>query len=142
MKPIGDSTKSTFRRERNYSGVRMQQGRVQLDADWNEQVDINSHIIEIETCDIIGRCGAPRTDGGFEITISDTNSPNLKISKGSIYVDGILCENHKDNINITDQDDLPGYQLQTESDSKYLVYLDVWQRHILQSKTEIFVKLP
>ncbi|HEX6608229.1 MAG TPA: DUF6519 domain-containing protein, partial [Chloroflexia bacterium] len=36
----GDITRSTFRPENHYDGVRMQQGRVQLDADWNEQVDI------------------------------------------------------------------------------------------------------
>ena len=35
----GDLTRSTFRAYRHYSGVRMQQGRVQLDADWNEQLD-------------------------------------------------------------------------------------------------------
>jgi hypothetical protein len=38
-----DLTRSTFRRERHYSSVRMQQGRVQLDADWNEQLDIEMH---------------------------------------------------------------------------------------------------
>ncbi|HMQ56354.1 MAG TPA: DUF6519 domain-containing protein, partial [Anaerolineae bacterium] len=32
----GDFTRSTFRSEHHYSSVRMQQGRVQLDSDWNE----------------------------------------------------------------------------------------------------------
>ena len=36
----GDFTRDTFKKEKHYSGVRMQQGRVQVDADWNEQVDI------------------------------------------------------------------------------------------------------
>ena len=39
----GDFTRNTFKKEKHYSGVRMQQGRVQLDADWNEQVDIQVH---------------------------------------------------------------------------------------------------
>jgi hypothetical protein len=36
----GDISRDTFRPWRQYSSVRLQQGRVQLDADWNEQVDI------------------------------------------------------------------------------------------------------
>ena len=36
----GDFTRTTFDPTHHYSGVRMQQGRVQLDADWNEQLDI------------------------------------------------------------------------------------------------------
>ena len=128
MKPIGDSTRSTFKRENNYNGVRMQQGRVQLDADWNEQVDINSYRIETETQDVIGLCGAPLAGGGFKIDPTMPDKGNLNISKGSIYVHGILCENLED-VNITDQLDLPGFQLPTDSGT-YLAYLEVWQRHI------------
>jgi hypothetical protein len=36
----GDFSRFTFKKEKHYSSVRMQQGRVQLDADWNEQMDI------------------------------------------------------------------------------------------------------
>ena len=61
----GDFTRSTFRPDKHYSGVRMQQGRVQLDADWNEQIDIAAHRAETETIDVIGGCGAPMHDAGF-----------------------------------------------------------------------------
>ena len=53
----GDFTRSTFKPEKHYSGVRMQQGRVQLDADWNEQIDITAHRTEAEAVDVIGGCG-------------------------------------------------------------------------------------
>ena len=33
----GDFSRETFDRARHYSAVLLQQGRVQLDADWNEQ---------------------------------------------------------------------------------------------------------
>ena len=33
-----DITRSTFNPAKHYSGVRQQQGRVSLDADWNEPV--------------------------------------------------------------------------------------------------------
>ncbi len=125
----GDFTRSTFKPEKHYSSVRMQQGRVQLDADWNEQMDINSHRIEKEALDTIGPCGVPRDGGGFEIKIdTESGNENLIISRGSIYVDGILCENFRD-IDVTLQEDLPDYTL-PNGEGVYLAYLDVWQRHI------------
>src|SRR6266542_1590567 len=87
-----DFTRSTFRREKHYSGVLMQQGRVQLDADWNEQVDIGTHLDETTRIDVIGRCGMPEDDAGFEVTPSG-NGSDLLFSPGRAYVDGILCEN-------------------------------------------------
>jgi len=38
----GDYSRKTFDPLRDFSGVLMQQGRVQLDADWNELVGIIS----------------------------------------------------------------------------------------------------
>ncbi|MBI4276921.1 MAG: hypothetical protein HY660_00570 [Armatimonadetes bacterium] len=63
----GDFTRLTFRPSRHYSSVRLQQGRVQLDADWNEQVDIQSHRDRTTTLDLVGPCGAPWKGGGFRI---------------------------------------------------------------------------
>ena len=56
----GDFTRLTFDNTRHYRNVRRQQGRVDVDADWNEQSDITSHRIEIEARDVIGACGVPR----------------------------------------------------------------------------------
>jgi Family of unknown function (DUF6519) len=88
----GDFSRQTFRQERHFSGVRMQQGRVQLDSDWNEQVDIETHLDETTRVDVIGRCGMPEDDAGFEVTPSPDQS-DLLLSGGRAYVDGILCEN-------------------------------------------------
>ena len=49
-----DLTRLTFRTDKHYRSVRMQQGRVQMDADWNEQQDILNHRIETETEDTLG----------------------------------------------------------------------------------------
>ena len=38
----GDYTRFTFRPEHDHAAVLMQQGRVQLDADWNELVGARS----------------------------------------------------------------------------------------------------
>jgi hypothetical protein len=86
-----DLTRSTFRPEKHYRSVRMQQGRVQLDADWNEQVDIVEHLDETTRIDVIGRCGAPEANAGFGIDATPGGA-DLTISPGRLYVDGIVCE--------------------------------------------------
>src|SRR6266511_2026298 len=63
----GDITRSTFRPKRHFSGVRSQQGRVQLDADWNEQADITGHRDRAGTEDVIGPLGGPWTGDGFQV---------------------------------------------------------------------------
>ena len=103
----GDFTRSTFKPRKHYSGVRMQQGRVQLDADWNEQIDIAAHRTETETIDVIGGCGAPMHNAGFALT----NGLIPKIAAGRYYVDGILCENEAD-VDLDKQPDLPVTKLE------------------------------
>lgn len=88
---MSDISRETFDPRKHYIGVVMQQGRVQLDADWNEQQAIHQHIIETEARDIIGQCGAPRSGGGFRIGFTPDKT-DLVISPGRFYVDGILCE--------------------------------------------------
>ncbi len=41
----GDFSRLTFDPRKNFSSVLMQQGRVQLDADWNEQGAILLHYV-------------------------------------------------------------------------------------------------
>jgi hypothetical protein len=87
----GDITRSTYRPEKRFSSVRQQQGRVPMDADWNEQVDIQAHHDRVVARDIVGPCGAPEVDGGFTLSVTPDNH-DLFISPGRLYVDGILCE--------------------------------------------------
>src|SRR5262245_59520392 len=88
----GDYSRETFDPKRDLSDVLMQQGRVQLDADWNELVAILDRRFRAETIDIIGRGTVPKeTPHGFEIEILNSN---LTIGCGRIYVDGLLAENH------------------------------------------------
>ncbi len=92
----GDFSRLTFDRRKRYSGVLMQQGRVQTDADWNEQLEIGRHRTETEARDVIGLCGVPKETGGFEVQPlgSNISGPlfDLSVSDGRIYVDGLLCE--------------------------------------------------
>jgi hypothetical protein len=88
---MGDISRKTFDPRKHYSGVLQQQGRVQVDADWNEQLAIQHHRTETQTRDVIGACGVPEKGGGFKIE-STPNHHDLVISAGRIYVDGLLCE--------------------------------------------------
>ncbi len=133
----GDFTRSTWKPEKRYSGVRQQQGRVQLDADWNEQVDIDTYLRETSLGDLIGLCGAPLTGGGFKVGLADDGT-DLTLSAGRLYVDGILCELGQDT---TYTAQLAGLDPAHAADLKqplprvteagsYFVFADVWQRHV------------
>src|SRR5947207_4080533 len=87
-----DISRQRFDPANNFSSVLMQQGRVQLDSDWNEWNEILDRRWRSETIDIIGRCVVPReTPEGFAIAIGATG---LTIGRGRIYVDGLQAENH------------------------------------------------
>ncbi len=92
----GDFSRNTFDPRKRYGGVLMQQGRVQVDADWNEQLEIGRYRIETEAKDVIGLCGVPKNTDGFKLTPlmpqTVSHSTDLAISNGRIYVDGLLCE--------------------------------------------------
>jgi hypothetical protein len=138
----GDFTRSTFDQKKHYSSVRMQQGRVQLDADWNEQVDIQTYLLEQSLEDVVGPCGAPLQHAGFALTIfKGTDNKNiLIIGKGHYYVHGTLCENETEYLN---QEILKD----AESDANllgvnnFLFYLDVWQKHVTAVEDESIAEI-
>ena len=128
----GDFSRETFDPAKHYSGVRMQQGRVQTDADWNEQEALQRRRIRIEARDVIGRCGAPEDNAGFAVSIT---AGAMRIGTGRYYVDGILCENELEGLAYEAQPDFPGAAPFADALAKAkanaaLAYLDVWERHI------------
>ena len=80
----GDFSRFSYNPKKHYKRLLKQQGRVDLDADWNEQADINEYQQRIRTQDIIGPCGVPETGGGFEITFAPTGPQYLN---GLCFVD-------------------------------------------------------
>src|SRR5690349_1269515 len=88
----GDFTRDTFDERNRFTRVLMQQGRVQLDADWNEQVSALLHYIQTLAADLIGPYGGPQQDLGFRISSHPALSNDFFIGAGHYYVDGILCE--------------------------------------------------
>jgi hypothetical protein len=90
----GDFTRFTFDSSKQYAQVLKQQGRVDLDSDWNEAGAIQTYLDETRATDIIGPCGAPADNAGFEVGVTP-DGRDLTLSVGRIYVDGILCQTRK-----------------------------------------------
>jgi hypothetical protein len=127
-----DATRDTFVAAKHLSRVIMQQGRVAVDADHNEQVAIFWHYLRTLARDVIGTSGAPQVGGGFLLTPEAKGG--LSISAGRYYVDGILVENEAD-CTYAQQ---PSYPLPDDDPLAVLgkdpamlfVYLDVWEHHM------------
>lgn len=125
----GDFTRFTHDAKKHYTRVLKQQGRVDLDADWNESVEILTQLDRTEAIDVIGNCGVPEHSNGFRVELTGDGS-NLTISPGRMYVDGILCANDAEApVLISEQTNLPDFTF-AEADGVYIAYVDVWERHI------------
>jgi hypothetical protein len=90
-----DLSRVSFDLLKPYSSVLMQQGRVQLDADWNEQAFTLLRQLRTAIVDIVGPAAGPK-DPGYQISLWPPGlgappKPDLLISAGDYYVDGILC---------------------------------------------------
>jgi hypothetical protein len=150
-----DNSRTTFNPFKSYSSVVLPQGRVQLDADWNEFLAEIARRIQAGTLDTMGRAVYPiTTPNAFYISGSSTPYV-VNIGQGRIYIDGILAENHgpapglwdpalaelsgapqpapasitgAPNIPFTSQPYFPGAT--APAAGTFLFYLDVWTREV------------
>ncbi|HLY02195.1 MAG TPA: DUF6519 domain-containing protein [Candidatus Cybelea sp.] len=118
----GDFTRVTFDPGREFYRVLMQQGRLQLDADWNEQIAILLHRFETLAADVFGAHGGPATECGFAVF---QDNKGIWISRGRYYVEGLQCENH-DVLKL----EPPQSAKSGQSQGAYLVYLDAYEQYI------------
>lgn len=129
-----DISRDTFDSAKHFSRVLMQQGRVTLDADFNEQAAILLHYLRTLARDLIGPYAAPVENAGFLLSIDEETG--LRIGAGRYYVDGLLVENDTE----CGYDEQPDYavpegdpfleELDKPSGDEFWLYLDVWERHI------------
>jgi len=132
----GDFSRIRYNPASQYTSVLKQQGRVDLDADSNEQRFIDERMRATVNTDVIGPCGAPEDDPGFAIEISGND---IVIGKGRFYVDGILAENptpiHYDSQHwlvepSSTASDLLDQLLNGSMDGSLSFVLEVWQRMV------------
>jgi hypothetical protein len=130
----GDFSRVIFDPARRFSSVLSQQGRVQLDAEINEQTAILLHYMRTLTADLLGPAAYPPDSdadalGGFGVDGFDGET--FTVASGRMYVNGILCE-----CDATDYWDQPdGHLDATQEEDRlpsgpFLVYLRVWERLI------------
>jgi hypothetical protein len=87
----GDFSRLSFSRSSQYSGVWAQQGRVQLDADLNEQTAIMLDYLRTLTVDLIGPFGG-HASAGFRVSLCERDGePGVELSPGHYYVYGLRC---------------------------------------------------
>jgi hypothetical protein len=145
-----DISRVRFDPHRDFAGVVMQQGRLLLDADWNELVAILQRRLTAMALDF----GAEGPDAAISgISTVSRATPDafklalaggaLTIGRGRMYVDGLLAENHgvaPDDFDAvlaetTGTVDTPYDQQPYGADplpqgGTHLAYLDVWQREV------------
>ncbi|MFD7461738.1 MULTISPECIES: DUF6519 domain-containing protein [unclassified Streptomyces] len=128
----GDFSRVTFDPAQRFSAVLSQQGRVQLDAEFNEQTAILLHYVRTLAADVLGPAAYPPDDdpdgiGGFGVEGCDGET--FTVAPGRMYVDGILCE-----CDGTDYWEQPDGHLDPSRDDDrlpsgpFLIYLRVWER--------------
>lgn len=140
----GDVTRDTFLPSRHFGSVRQQQGRVLLDADWNEQADIVAHRHHTTAADLVGPCGGPLHAAAFGVLapaslaaatqqaltgagVLPLAAGDVLLGPGRYYVDGVLCECEQA-FSLLHQPDPPGAPALAAG--RHLLYLHVWERHL------------
>ncbi len=143
----GDFSRNTFSRKKRYHAVRMQQGRVLLDADWNEMVDIVNDQHTTAMRKMIGEHGG--LGSGFQITFADKANtcdvekgtekertlPDLYLHAGQYYANGYSCT-LDETVSFEKQPYFPGAEdhkraaLSNKDAQRWLVYLAAWERHL------------
>ncbi|MBT2145770.1 MULTISPECIES: DUF6519 domain-containing protein [unclassified Rhodanobacter] len=140
----GDFARVSFDPALHYSQVFQQQGRVLLEADWNEQAQIQLHLLRTLVRDLVGPCWA--AGSGFAITGSTTNADgsskplpltDWQLAPGHFYVDGILCVNEaactlaqQPNAPTPDYGVADGKSGFENPPQGFALWLDVWERHL------------
>lgn len=149
----GDFTRDSFDQTKDFTRVMMQQGRPQLDADWNEQVAIFWESWRNFIRDIVGPHAGPEDHCGFGILaegergdVSEEQREGLQllqgpgdflIGEGDYYVDGLRVSNSA-RITYCSQPGLPGVSPLENNNRPYLIYLDVWERHMSVAEDDSF----
>ena len=148
----GDFSRITHRPGNPYSRVMKQQGRVQLDSDWNEQAAILSGLIRDLRRDVFGMGAGPDLDCGFRIVTSETQgglaSPDkeavaaflgneqlaiddLLILPGRYYVGGLAVALERiDRLRMQAGFPFDGDKQHKLNAGTWLAYLDAWEDYV------------
>jgi hypothetical protein len=132
-----DFSRISFDAKKHFSQVLLQQGRVTIDADPNEQGAILLHYLRTLARDILGPAAGPSDACGFGLALGSGSPPVLTIGAGRYYVDGILVENdtacdyaHQPDLAPPSTDAVLQRLAVSQGGDDVWLYLDVWERHV------------
>jgi hypothetical protein len=141
----GDFSRNSFEPKHNFARVLMQQGRLIVDADWNEQSAVLLHYIQSIATDVIGWHGGPSVvhtqeaqpgppatpliqQAGPFCIVYDSTTKKLTLSANEsqfrYYVDGLMLEGDA----IVEKEIV--VLNPNSNDEKILVFLDVFETFI------------
>ncbi len=134
-----DVSRSGTDYRKQYTDVRMQQGRVLMDEDWNENERLHAERERRSLVDIVGHTGTP--DQGFRILQPTANAAkeiDFTAQKGTYYLGGYrvqIAESEtyrlqKDWLQMVDSEN-PKVLKDGQCD---LVYLEVWQQGVVAAE--------
>jgi hypothetical protein len=134
----GDFTRITFDPTKHYSRVLEQQGRTQVDSDFNEMNEIHRYFLRRLAGDLIGPHGGPGNGFNIDVAKDEQNkelSREFEVASGHYYVDGVLCQNDGPVLSTKQRGSPLGFDDLKEA-GNYLAYLDVWERHVTAYEDE------
>ncbi|MCI0808354.1 MAG: right-handed parallel beta-helix repeat-containing protein [Chloroflexi bacterium] len=127
-----DISRHLFDARKRYISVQMQQGRVFLDADWNENERIADDARRKAILDIVGGQGSP--DGGYRISGVTGAGQDLdfRIEPGTYYLGGTRLDlDQPESFRAqTDWLDQPPGGIDPEHRRIDVVYLETWQQSV------------
>jgi hypothetical protein len=131
-----DISRVSFNPQKHYKSVRMQQGRVLTDDDWNENERIENDDRRRTIVDVIGPYGTP--NDGFAISHLSISAGSLDfdIGPGTIYLGGLRLEMDSKETFMAQSDWLQQHAynapsgLATGEESYSMVYLEAWQQPV------------
>ncbi|MEI6682128.1 MAG: DUF6519 domain-containing protein [Bacteroidota bacterium] len=132
-----DISRINFNPEKHYASVRMQQGRVLTDDDWNENERISMEDERRTVNDIIGSFGTSGDGFRIDTVAEDTNGfIDFTIGEGALYLGGLRLEMDKQESYRAQQDwlqqpaDLDRAPALAGLPRYDLVYLEAWQQAV------------
>jgi hypothetical protein len=141
----GDFSRWTYDPTKRYSRVLSLQGRVFLDADFNEAMELQLQYLRSLTANLIGP-HAGVGDESFKIQSTGSAPRDFFITRGTYYVNGVPCDNPSlpPPAGGGAADPGPRYSGQPywsdppalDDAGSYVVYLDVWERFLTYIEDE------
>lgn len=125
-------SRDSFNRDKRYSGVYLQQGRMITDADWNEETEISRQRLADALADAV-TSGVPRDNG---LRLEAVAGQPLRLRRGRVYAGGVGAlvtgtqADPAQPFGLNQQADLPLPDGAVPPAVGYRLYADVWERAV------------